>query len=101
MLIIIADPDAVELHGERVLESWAKNAGLFAMNLMNAGRGLGLETHPMDGFDEAAIKKQFAIPEDKIIPMLVAIGHLKRGITLLPRAFRRDIDEFTSFDSYQ
>lgn len=136
VLIIIADPDAVELHGERVLESWAelgyltgeeqkemyrgmmkqlygekaslvrkifatKNAGLFAMNLMNAARGLGLETHPMDGFDEAAIKKQFGIPADKIIPMLVAIGHLKKGVTLLPRAFRRDIDEFTGFDSYQ
>jgi len=136
VLIIIADPDAVELHGERVLESWAelgylageeqkevsrsmmkqlygdktsltrkifaaKNAALFAMNLMNAARGLGLETHPMDGFDEAAVKKAFGIPEDKIIPMLVAIGHLKQGVTLLPRAFRRDVEEFTGFDSYK
>lgn len=136
VLIIIADPDAVELHGERVLESWAelgylageeqkevsrsmmkqlygdktsltrkifaaKNAALFAMNLMNAARGLGLETHPMDGFDEAAVKKAFGIPEDKIIPMLVAIGHLKKGVTLLPRAFRRDVEEFTGFDSYK
>jgi len=136
VLIIIADPDAVELHGERVLESWAelgylageeqkevsrsmmkqlygdktsltrkifaaKNAALFAMNLMNAARGLGLETHPMDGFDEAAVKKAFGIPEDKIIPMLVAVGHLKNGVTLLPRAFRRDVEEFTGFDSYK
>lgn len=136
VLIIIADPDAVELHGERVLESWAelgyipgeeqkevsrgmmkqlygektsltrkifaaKNAALFAMNLMNAARGFGFETHPMDGFDEAAVKKAFGIPEDKIIPMLVAVGHLKKGVTLLPRAFRRDIGEFTGFDSYK
>jgi len=136
VLIIIADPDAVELHGERVLENWAelgylageeqkevprsmmkqlygdktsltrkifaaKNAALFAMNLMNAARGLGLETHPMDGFDEAAVKKAFGIPEDKIIPMLVAVGHLKKGVTLLPRAFRRDVEEFTGFDSYK
>lgn len=136
VLIIIADPDAVELHGERVLESWlelgyikgeeqkevsrgmmkqlygektsftrqifaTKNAALFAMNLMNAARGLGLETHPMDGFDEAAVKKAFGIPEDKIIPMLVAIGHLKKGVTLLPRAFRRNVEEFTGFDSYK
>jgi len=136
VLIIIADPDAVELHGERVLESWAelgylageeqkevsrsmmkqlygdktsltrkifaaKNAALFAMNLMNAARGLGLETHPMDGFDEAAVKKAFGIPDDKIIPMLVAVGHLKKGVTLLPRAFRRDVEEFTGFDSYK
>ena len=34
-----------------------KNASLFAMSVMVAARGLGLETHPMDGFDEGAIKK--------------------------------------------
>lgn len=68
------------------------------MNLMIAARGLGLETHPMDGFDEDCIKMKFNIPEDKIIPMLVAVGHLKSGITLLPRAFRREIDEFIKFE---
>lgn len=31
------------------------NACLFAMNLMNVARGLGLETHPMGGFDEACV----------------------------------------------
>ena len=136
VLIIIGDPDAVELNGERVLESWAnlgyisgeeqkemsrrlmkqlygtkdsltrkifaaKNAGLFGMNLMSAARGFGLETHPMDGFDEGAIKQEFGIPADKIIPMLIAIGHLKKDVTLLPRAFRRDVEEFTGFDAYK
>ncbi len=72
-----------------------KNTALFAMNLMIAAKGLGLQTHPMDGFDEEAIKKEFHIPADKIIPMLVAVGYLKKGINLLPRAFRRPIDEFT------
>jgi len=75
-----------------------KNTALYAMNIMLAARGLGLETHPMDGFDEACIKKEFNIAEDKIIPMLVAVGYLKPGITLLPRAFRRDIDEFVKFE---
>lgn len=136
VLIIIADPEGVELNAERVLESWAelgylksdeskeqyrnwmrqlygekasiarklfavKNASLFAMNLMNAARGLGLEAHPMDGFDEACIKNEFAIPDDKIIPMLIAVGHLKNGVTLLPRAFRRDIEEFVSINAYK
>ena len=77
-----------------------KNASLFAMNLMIAAKGLGLETHPMDGFDEDSIKKEFNIPADKIIPMLIAVGNLKTGITLLPRAFRRDIEEFVKFDTY-
>ncbi|MBI4825856.1 MAG: nitroreductase family protein [Nitrospirae bacterium] len=79
----------------------AKNAALFGMNIMLAAKGLGLETHPMDGFDGEAVKKEFGIPADKIIPMLIAVGHLKSGITLLPRAFRREIDEFMSFESYK
>jgi nitroreductase len=75
-----------------------KNTSLFAMNLMLAAKGLGLETHPMDGFDEDAIKKEFSIPEDSIIPMIIAIGSLKKGVTLLPRAFRRGLSEFVSFE---
>ena len=70
-----------------------KNTALFSMNLMIAAKGLGLETHPMDGFDEECIKKEFGIPGDKIIPMLVAVGHLRSGITLFPRAFRRKLNE--------
>lgn len=77
-----------------------KNTSLFAMNLMLAAKGLGLETHPMDGFDEDCVKKEFGVPTDKIIPMLVAVGYLKAGITLLPRAFRRNIDEFVRFEKY-
>jgi nitroreductase len=134
VLIMIADPGALEENGARVLDSWqqlgymkpemretykgmmqslygakdslkrkvfaVKNTGLFAMNLMIAAKGFGFETHPMDGFDEDRIKKEFNIPADKIIPMLIAMGNLKPGITLLPRAFRRSIDEFTRFESY-
>lgn len=77
-----------------------KNTSLFAMNLMLAAKGLGLETHPMDGFDEACIKREFHIPEDKLIPMLVAVGDLKSGVTLLPRAFRRKLEEFVRYEIY-
>ena len=134
VLIMIADPDAVEANIERMLDSWQKlgymkpemretykgmtqnlygtvdslkrkffaikNTALFAMNIMIAAKGIGLETHPMDGFDEGCIKKEFNIPADKIIPMLIAVGHLKTGVTLLPRAFRREIKEFVKFESY-
>jgi nitroreductase len=136
VLIIVADPDGVELNRERMLQSFmevgyirdekqkettkgttvqlykekdsltrkifaVKNASLFAMNLMNVARGLDLETHPMDGFDEACVKKEFGIPDDKIIPMLIAVGRLRKGVTLFPRAFRREIDEFVGFDNYR
>ena len=134
VLIIIADPGAVEKNADRMLDSWqklgymkpemretyksmiknlygeedsskrkffaVKNTSLFAMNIMLAAKGLGIETHPMDGFDEECIKKEFNIPADKIIPMLIAVGNLKSGITLLPRAFRRNVGEFVSFEAY-
>jgi putative NAD(P)H nitroreductase len=77
-----------------------KNTALFAMNLMITAKGLGLETHPMDGFDEECVKREFNIPAGKIIPMLIAVGNLRSGITLLPRAFRRRIEEFVRFEKY-
>ncbi len=77
-----------------------KNTALYAMTVMIAARGLGLETHPMDGFDEACVKKEFGIPDDEIIPMLIAVGWLRPGITLLPRAFRRPLDEFVRFEKF-
>jgi nitroreductase len=78
-----------------------KNTALYAMCIMIAAKGFGLETHPMDGFDEGAIKKTFGIPENKIIPMLVAVGYLKSGITLLPRAYRKDSKDFVTFNTYR
>jgi len=77
-----------------------KNTSLYAMSIMMAAKGLGLETHPMDGFDEDAVKKAFNIPEDKLIPMLIAVGYLKSGITLLPRAYRKSYENFVTFNNY-
>jgi putative NAD(P)H nitroreductase len=77
-----------------------KNTALFGMSLMFAAKGLGLETHPMDGFDEVALKKEFHIPPEKIIPMLIAVGSLRKDVILLPRAFRRDIGEFVKYEDY-
>ena len=38
-----------------------KNAGFFAMGLMYAATSLGLETHPMDGFNHEAVQKWFYV----------------------------------------
>jgi nitroreductase len=134
VLILIANPKAVEENIGRVLDSWqelgymkpemrdtyigmaknlydsrdslkrkffaVKNTSLYAMSIMIAAKGLGLETHPMDGFDEDAIKKEFHIPSEKIIPMLITVGSLRQGTILLPRAFRRSISEFVKFEDY-
>ena len=77
-----------------------KNTSILAMNIMLAARGLGLETHPMDGFDEDCIKKEFKIPPDKIVPMLITVGYLRSGITLLPRAYRKSFEDFVTFNRY-
>lgn len=77
-----------------------KNTAILGMSIMLSAKALGLETHPMDGFDEAAIKKEFSIPNDKIIPMIIAVGHLKNGITLRPRAWRRPVSEFATFERF-
>lgn len=67
----------------------AKNAGFFAMSLMYAATDLGLETHAMDGFDHDAVKKEFNIPDHYWVPLLIAVGHKKPGLELLPPKWRK------------
>lgn len=67
----------------------AKNAGFFAMTLMYAATDLGLETHPMDGFDHDAVKKEFNIPEQYWVPLLIAVGHKKPDLERLPPKWRK------------
>lgn len=134
VLIIIADPNALEENIDRVYESWVqlgymtakdaadskegarkfqgapdslrrkifavKNTSLFAMNIMIAAKGLGFETHPMDGFNEECVKKEFNIPDHTIIPMFITVGRLRTGVELKPRAFRRDVKEFVKFERF-
>ncbi|WP_320172537.1 nitroreductase family protein [Maridesulfovibrio sp.] len=70
-----------------------KNTGLFAMSLMYAATANGLESHPMDGFDHDAVCKEFEIPDNYWIPMLIAIGYLKPGITVYPKSWRQSFEE--------
>jgi nitroreductase len=77
-----------------------KNTAFFGMSLMTAARGLELETHPMDGFDEVMVKKEFKIPEDRIIPLLLAVGYPIKDLQLLPRGYRRDLKDFVFTDQY-
>ncbi len=70
-----------------------KNAGLFAMSLMYAATNRGLQTHPMDGFDHDAVRKEFAIPDNYWVSMLIAVGHLKPGVEIAPKQWRQSVDE--------
>ena len=87
---------AASLYGasnERKVAFACKNAGFFAMSLMLAARSLGLETHPMDGFDIDGVRQEFNIPDNYWIMMLLSVGYLKPGITIRPPKWRKSFDE--------
>jgi len=71
----------------------AKNAGLFAMSFMFAACAHGLDTHPMDGFDREAVRKEFDIPDNYWIPMLIAVGHRVPDLQVHPKAWRQPLDD--------
>lgn len=71
----------------------AKNTGFFAMALMYAATSLGLETHPMDGFDHEAVRREFEIADTFWVPLLLAVGYLRPGIEVLPPKWRKTYDQ--------
>ena len=79
--------------GDANLAFAAKNTGFFAMSLMYAATSLGLETHPMDGFDHEAVQKRFKIPDSYWIPLLLAVGYKKPGLELHPAKWRKSYHE--------
>ena len=70
-----------------------KNAGFFAMSLMLAAKDMGLDTHPMDGFDHDAVRKGFNIPENYWIPLLLAVGYFDEKKQLHPPKWRKTFEE--------
>jgi nitroreductase len=70
-----------------------KNAGFFAMSLMYAASNLGLDTHPMDGFDHEAVRKEFNIPDNYWIEMLIAVGYAKSSLEIHSKAWRQSYED--------
>jgi len=79
--------------GEKAQAFACKNAGFFAMALMFAAKSLGLDTHPMDGFDHEGVRQAFRIPENYWIPLLLAIGYFDRNKTLSAPKWRKTFEE--------
>lgn len=70
-----------------------KNSGFFAMALMLAAKSLGLDTHPMDGFDHDGVRKEFHIPDHFWVPALIAVGYFDENKELAPSKWRKTADE--------
>jgi nitroreductase len=70
-----------------------KNTGFFAMALMFAAKHLGLDSHPMDGFDHDGVRKEFNIPENYWIPLLLAVGYFDEKKKLHPPKWRKTFEE--------
>lgn len=70
-----------------------KNAGFFAMSLMYAAKDAGLESHPMDGFDHDAVKKEFSIPDKYWVIMLLALGYFNQSEEMPAPKWRKTYEE--------
>ncbi len=70
-----------------------KNTAFFGLALMLAAKELGLDSHPMDGFDHDGVKSEFSIPKNFFVPMLIAIGYFDQSKKLLPRNWRKSYEE--------
>jgi nitroreductase len=70
-----------------------RNAGLFGMSFMLAAKDIGIDTHPMDGFEQEKVKKAFNIPDRYEVAMLIAVGFYNETQPLLPRLKRKDFED--------
>lgn len=87
---------AASLYGtseDNKLKFAESNAGLLAMSIMYAAKGLGVDSHPMSGMDFEGVRKEFGLDENKTVVMLISLGYLDKSKTLYPRAYRRGYEE--------
>ena len=77
---------------------WAvKSTALCAMTIMLAAQNMGLSTCPMEGFDASSVKKEFEIPEEYEVVMLITLGY---GSEKNERPFRFPYEDIVHFEKY-
>jgi nitroreductase len=70
-----------------------KNTAFFGLALMLAAKEIGLDSHPMDGFDHEGVRREFSIPDNFFVPMLIAVGHFDQSKKILARNWRKPYEE--------
>ncbi len=75
---------------ERTTQAFScKNTGFFAMALMLAAKSLGVDSHPMDGFNHDQVMEEFKIPNNYYIPLLISLGYFDETKTLSQPKWRK------------
>ena len=78
---------------EKSLSFAVKNTAFFSMAIMLAAKDMGLNADPMDGFDHAEVVKEFDIPDNYFVPLLIAIGHFDENKEITKPKWRKKYDE--------
>ncbi|MCS7243577.1 MAG: nitroreductase family protein [Candidatus Calescibacterium sp.] len=99
------NPDQKDPIKQSIINSWSdterakkksiRDSAMFSMNIMICARIFGLETHPMEGFDEQKLREFLNIPDHMIPIMIIAIGYKDKTKELLPRAYRFNFQEIS------
>ncbi len=75
-----------------------RSTSLAAMTLMLAAKSMGLATCPIESFDAARVKKEFAVPEDYEVVLLITMGYETKKQP--PRPKRYDYSEMAHLEKY-
>lgn len=70
------------------MDVWVTRHTMIAVTIMMlVAEAYGFDTAPMEGFDPAAVKREFGIPEEAEVVALLAIGHAKERDKPYPGRF--------------
>ncbi len=79
------------LTGMQKMDVWVNRHTMIAVTtMMLAAEAYGFDTAPMEGFDAAAVKKEFDIPEEGEVIALLAIGRGAEPEKVYPGRFSLD-----------
>ncbi|HZH29725.1 MAG TPA: nitroreductase family protein [Pyrinomonadaceae bacterium] len=90
------NPDTVEQYKQGALgflshmpmDVWVNRHTMIAFTtLMYAAEAYGFDTAPMEGFDAAAVKREFGLPEEAEVVALLAIGRAEQPDKAYPGRF--------------
>jgi nitroreductase len=82
---------ALDFLSHQSMTAWVNRHTMIALTtMMLAAEAYGFDTAPMEGFDPAAVKREFGIPDEAEVVALLAIGRAKQPDKPYPGRFGLD-----------